>query len=460
MLLDLPERAIPQRISLSGSTGHVAAGETRTLAELDGPGCIQHIWLTMTRSDHANRQCVIRIYFDGVDIPYVEAPVGDFFGVMHGKAWYPINTRYLSVQAESGYNCYFPMPFAKSARIEFEAGPQGHPVYLMVDWHRYPGQSLAEPRRFCARWRREVPTERYGEDFLMLDADGPGRLLGFVYGVRLTDNTDRWSHGGGDNIYDAISFQESVHMRFGCMQNDVCATTYWYQEGKVRPFFRMPEWRHTAYRQGNVFSRVSREAFPRGTYDISLPDSGSWWLCGPFGNRGNRAMSALLPPETELLPAADYDGLHEEGSAWLTEGSRELGRDRARWVRRAAIHGFVDFNHVFQPHVRGVGATHPGVAVARCVVHVPSAMPASLCVAWDDSMVLRVNDDSPLDLGSHATFRSAHVPVSLRAGENLIVLKLSNTIGLNHGGWVFAFCCRTSEGAILHPRAEKPGGIS
>ena len=37
--------------------------------------------------------------------------------------------------------------------------------------------------RFCARWRREMPTVRYGEDFLMLDADGPRQLLGFVYGV-------------------------------------------------------------------------------------------------------------------------------------------------------------------------------------------------------------------------------------------------------------------------------------
>ena len=34
----------------------------------------------------------------------------------------------------------------------------------------------------------------------MLDAEGPGQLIGFVYGVRLIDNTDRWSHGGADNI--------------------------------------------------------------------------------------------------------------------------------------------------------------------------------------------------------------------------------------------------------------------
>jgi hypothetical protein len=124
----------------------------------------------------------------------------DRFGVMHGKAWYPVNTALLSVQAKSAYNCYFPMPFAKSARVEFEVGDRPQAVYCQVDWHRYPDQPLREKRRFCARWRREFPTQRYGEDFFMLDADGPGQLVGFVYGVRLIDNTDRWSHGGSDNI--------------------------------------------------------------------------------------------------------------------------------------------------------------------------------------------------------------------------------------------------------------------
>ena len=196
--LNLPSDPVSDRVSLV--TG-VAPGERKAFAELEGPGCIRHFWVTMTRRDGANRDAVIRIWFDGERTPRVEAPVGDFFGVMHGKAWYPINTPFLSVKAESGYNCYFPMPFAESARVEFESGEEGHTIYCRVDWHRFPGQRMEEPRRFCARWRREAPTERYGEGFLTLDADGPGRLLGFVYGVRLIDNTDRWSHGGADNIY-------------------------------------------------------------------------------------------------------------------------------------------------------------------------------------------------------------------------------------------------------------------
>jgi Protein of unknown function (DUF2961) len=473
MNLELPERAVPDRVSVCGHVQMLQPFERRTLAELDGPGCIRHIWVTMTRSEMTNRKAIIRIFFDGESTPHVEAPVGDFFGVMHGKTWYPIDTPYLSVKAESGYNCYFAMPFATSARIEFECGDTRCPVYLMVDWHRYPGQELREPRRFCARWRREVPAERYGEDFMMLDADGPGRLVGFVYGVRLLDDTDRWSHGGADNIYidgegehpaylrgiggedvfgtsyggalhppethlytgmpyyvhddvgqarpaqrlvgyrffehDAVEFRESIHMRFGCMRNDICSTVYWYQERPVRPFFEMPEWD----------ALLPGAKLPRGTCDLALPASGHWWLCGPFDNTNEQ------PPPTD-----------------------------ARWQKRASVHGFVDFNHVLRPHEIGVAPTHAGMGIARCRLDAPSDIAAKLRIAWDDRLVLCVNDDPPVDLGQHAAFRAEDVAVSLRAGPNTVALKLSNTIGSNHGGWAFAFRAETLDGNPLLPSAD------
>ena len=52
---------------------------------------------------------VMRIFFDDEPVPHVEAPVGDFFGVMHGQDWYPIDNHFLSIKAWNGYNCYFPM---------------------------------------------------------------------------------------------------------------------------------------------------------------------------------------------------------------------------------------------------------------------------------------------------------------------------------------------------------------
>lgn len=508
MNLQLPTVAVADRVSVVRS---FEPHQKQTFAILDGPGCIQHLFIVPAshplRSPMplAGRNVVMRIFFDDAETPHVEAPVADFFGVMHGLYWYPIDNHYLSVKAWNGYNCYFPMPFARSARIEFETGEQRTPVYLMVDWHRYPDQSMTEPRRFCARWRREMPTQRYGEDYLMLDADGPGQLLGFSYGVRLLDDADRWSHGGAENIYidgdgehpayirgiggedafgagyggalhppethhyaampyythedvgearpaqrvvgyrfyerDTIPFQTSIQMRFGCMANDICSTVYWYQEGAVRPFFSLPDSVHL----------MPGVDLPRGSHDMPVPDSGSWWLCGPFGNDQGQAMKNILPAESEFQPEATFDGLHNEISAWHTEGSRNMGRDVARWVRRAAHHGFIDFNHIFRPFGRGVGKTEVGAAVARCMLEAPADMMATLRVTWDDLLMMSVNGEV-YELGHHSAFRSQTVQVPLRAGNNSVVLKLSNDRGSNHGGWTFAFQAIAPGGSPLLPK--------
>ena len=56
---------------------NIAPGSTFTLAEINEPGAIQHIWLTMFPSYW--RSSILRIYWDGEETPSVETPVGDFF---------------------------------------------------------------------------------------------------------------------------------------------------------------------------------------------------------------------------------------------------------------------------------------------------------------------------------------------------------------------------------------------
>lgn len=480
MELNLPRHAVSDRVSRAT---RVEGGKRSVLAELEGPGCIRHIFLVLDhprRQPMASRRAILRIYFDGEAVPHVEAPAGDFFGVMHGEGYYDINAKYLSVKAWIGYNCYFPMPFSRSARVELEAAPGGTAAYIQVDWHRYPDQPMLEERRFCARWRREMPARSYGQDFLILDADGPGQLLGFVYGVRLLDDADRWSHGGADNIYldgqgrhpafirgiggedcfgagyggnlhpvdshfyegmpfythddqglsrpaprlvgyrfydqDAILYQESIQFRFGCMQNDICSTVYWYQEGAVRPFFAMPP-----------FDKLLPGAeLPPGECDLALPDCGGWLLSGPIDNAGGAAMQGTLAEETDL--------------------------SLRPWTPARSHHGFVDLGHYFRPRRRGSGAHHAGVVgLARCRLRAPRDLVASLQLAWDDELTLTVNDGMPLDLGRNAAFRARVVDLPLKEGENRLLLKLSNETGSNHGGWAFAFRCLAPDGTLLRP---------
>ena len=67
-----------------------------------------------------------------------------------------------------------------------------------------------------------------------------------------------------------------------------------------------------------------------------------------------------------------------------------------------------------------------------------------------------MNGEDGIDLGHHDAFRSRTVPVDLKKGRNTIVLKLSNTVGSNYGGWAFAFRGTLADGRVLLPRAEQP----
>ncbi len=491
MGLDLPKHGIPDRVSVT----QLLTPNTKTVyAKLDGPGVIRHIWVTPTQVFEGNRQTVIRIYFDDAKEPNVEAPIGDFFGVMHGREYYDLNSIFLSVKAWEGYGCYFPMPFAKNARIEFETGPAANGVYMHCDWTRFPGQEMKEKQRFCARWRREAPCEAYGRDYLMLDADGPGRLVGFVYGVRLIDNEDRWSHGGSDNIYidgegdtpaylrgiggedtfgvgyggalhppdtqlftgmpyyvhedtgeprpaqtlvayrffihDAIEFQNSIHLRFGCMRNDICSTVYWYQAGVPRPFVKLPDWPKllTNTTASNRLKRLKPQVeVAREEVDLPLPDSGAWQIAGVFDNENGQAMKAPVGAETDP--------------------------SHATWLACRADHGFVDFAHYFRPHQRGAGVFYDGkAAIARAVIDSPADVTANFRFAWDDDLVLRVNDEQVVSSDHQDAFRPKTYPVKLHKGSNMVTVKLSNTRGSNHGGWVFNLRATTPEGMVLIPK--------
>ncbi|HZM03110.1 MAG TPA: DUF2961 domain-containing protein, partial [Candidatus Saccharimonadales bacterium] len=96
----------------------IKPGGTLTLAELEGPGQIVHFWCTIADSDpYYSRMLTLRIYWDGEEHPSVECPIGDFFGMGHGvdKAFTSLPVRVTS--DGRGRNCYWPMPFAKSARV-------------------------------------------------------------------------------------------------------------------------------------------------------------------------------------------------------------------------------------------------------------------------------------------------------------------------------------------------------
>ena len=126
----------------------IPAGETAVLGEIEGAGCVKHVWMTlMSLPDEPAelRRCVLRAFWDGEASPSVEAPLGDFFGIGFGlRRNFSSLPLQMSPQDGKGMNCWFPMPFADGARFEVEnPGESLRILFFYIDYEEYRG---ARPR--------------------------------------------------------------------------------------------------------------------------------------------------------------------------------------------------------------------------------------------------------------------------------------------------------------------------
>jgi len=96
----------------------VPAKQTVTLAEIDGSGAIQQIWMTPAPLDKT-RLYILRFYWDGEETPSVEVPLGDFFACGWGQ-YCQIGSAPVCVNPGSAFNCYWQMPFRKKAKVTLE----------------------------------------------------------------------------------------------------------------------------------------------------------------------------------------------------------------------------------------------------------------------------------------------------------------------------------------------------
>lgn len=204
----------------------IKAGETISLAEIEGAGAIRHIWMTTGEKDNNLRGLVIKMYWDGEETPSVKCPLGDFFGMGHGKPVYltslPLQTFYL------GMNCWFPMPFAKGARITVTNEMDNDSIlYFYIDYQEW-NESPADMGRFHACWKRQMVIKKEevtevlsenrvrrlnttGKDnYIILEAEGKGHYVGCVLHLD-TDETGWWGEGDDMIFIDGEEWPPRLH---------------------------------------------------------------------------------------------------------------------------------------------------------------------------------------------------------------------------------------------------------
>ncbi|MBN2451214.1 MAG: DUF2961 domain-containing protein [Lentisphaeria bacterium] len=156
-------------------------GETREIARLAGPGKVLHMWLVPSSMDiRYPRALVLRIYWDGAEVPSVETPLGDFFAVGNGMR---ADVNSLPVKASShgrAYNCYWQMPFRREARITLsnESDREKASCYVQIDWVQLDGLP-EDSLYFHARYHQEYPPE-FGKPYTVFLGKGRGHYVGTV----------------------------------------------------------------------------------------------------------------------------------------------------------------------------------------------------------------------------------------------------------------------------------------
>ncbi|MDR3269551.1 MAG: DUF2961 domain-containing protein [Tannerella sp.] len=167
----------------------INAGETITLAEIDGPGAIQHMWMTPSGNW---RFSILRIYWDDEKAPSVECPLGDFFGMGWG-VYAPLTSLAVCVNPGRAFNCYWTMPFRKKCKITLENihDKDATVLYYQVD---YTLTSVPEDAAyFHAQWRRSNPNST--SDYTIVDnIKGKGHYVG-VYLAWGVHNNGWWGEG-------------------------------------------------------------------------------------------------------------------------------------------------------------------------------------------------------------------------------------------------------------------------
>ncbi len=287
--------------------------EEAEIADLKGPGIIQHIWLTIDCPDpYYPRHLTLRAWWDGEPEPSIEVPLGDFFAVGHGMDAL-VNSVPVQVSSNGrARNCYWPMPFRQSARLTVtNDGPAPvYALYYYVDWLQLEAPLPDNVRTFHAQYRQRYPRPE-GEDYVLAEINGAGHYVGTVMSIYSAEVG--WPGEGDDRFY--IDGEQEPSIR-GTGTEDYFSDAWGFRRF-TSPFYGVPVWegtgeqcRTTAYRwhilDPIVFSTSLKAAIENRGWAVR---EGQW---DGHAQRPDRVASVAFWYQTEPhLPFPEFPAVDE-----------------------------------------------------------------------------------------------------------------------------------------------------
>lgn len=168
----------------------IEPGETFVLADIEGSGAVQHIWMTLGGGKW--RHAILRSYWDDQNVPSIECPVGDFFAC-GWERFAQVNSLAVCVNPGCGFNCYWDMPFRRRAQFTMQnLSDETITVYYQITY------ALAEvpddAAFFHAQFRRVNPVPYEKVYTILSGVKGQGHYVG-TYLAWGSNNSGWWGEG-------------------------------------------------------------------------------------------------------------------------------------------------------------------------------------------------------------------------------------------------------------------------
>ena len=188
----------------------IKPGAQQEIFAAGAAGVITHIWFTIAADSSFHlKELILRAYWDRLEKPSIETPIGDFFGLNLGD--YAIyENQYLACSPGQSLNCYFAMPYRSGARLTVtnEGDRNVRAFYSNIDYleaDELPGDALY----FHAQYRQATPNvaQRLADgknldgatNYVYCETRGRGHLMGVTLGV--LQNAEYWMGEGDDMIF-------------------------------------------------------------------------------------------------------------------------------------------------------------------------------------------------------------------------------------------------------------------
>lgn len=282
---------------------------TSVLADIEGPGIVQHIWITVRTQ--AYRSCILRMYWDDEETPSVEVPVGDFFANGHGLR-YNVNSMVVAVNPSGGFNCYWPLPFRSRARITVE-NQYWEPIPGFFYQITYALTRIPDNiAYFHAQWRRSMTTRHYPEHVILDGVRGQGHYVGTF--LAWTQFSDGWWGEGEIKFY--MDGDQAFPTICGTGTEDYFCGAWGFKETFSAPFTGYPLWqkeegkipKHGLYRW-HIWDPI------RFKHDLKVTMQAlGWWLNHKFEPLTDDISSVAYWYQTE--PHADFPKMPDLAGRW------------------------------------------------------------------------------------------------------------------------------------------------